>query len=157
MSYFKRAELVSGIGVGAVGIVGIIAALLLPVGSESVTLYKNGQFIGHQQENIWLIGELGTPRAASILATLAILAIIVTIASLLHASHHLAIDLAALWGVALLLVGSVYVTSTWTSYLFLPTALLAAITPVLATIYHLQSSRPPKKTQEPPPEKGGDA
>jgi hypothetical protein len=93
------------------------------------------------------------------LATLAILALIVTIASLLHASHHLTIDLAALWGIALLLIGTVYVTSTWTSYLFLPTALLAAITPVLATIYHLLSSRPPKKTEEPPPPPGtgGDA
>jgi hypothetical protein len=160
MSYFKRAEIVSGIGVLAVGILGIIAALLLPVHSESVTLYQNGQFIGHRQENVWLIGEVGVPRAASMLATLAILVLIVTIASLLHASHHLTIDLAALWGIALLLIGTVYVTSTWTSYLFLPTALLAAITPVLATIYHLLSSRPPKKTEDlppPPPGTGGDA
>jgi hypothetical protein len=159
MSYFKRAEIVGGIGVLAVGILGIIAALFLPVHSESVTLYQNGQFLGHRQENVWLIGEVGVPRAASMLATLAILALIVTIASLLHASHHMAVDLAALWGIALLLIGTVYVTSTWTSYLFLPTALLAAITLVLATMYHLLSSRPPKKKEEPspPPEAGGDA
>jgi hypothetical protein len=71
----------------------------------------------------------------------------------------MAVDLAALWGIALLLIGTVYVTSTWTSYLFLPTALLAAITLVLATMYHLLSSRPPKKKEEPspPPEAGGDA
>jgi hypothetical protein len=157
MSYFKRAEMVCGIGVGAVGILGIIAALFLPVQTQSVTIYQNGQFIGHRQDNVWLVGEVGTRRALSILATLGVLAIIVTVASLLHASHHLPIDLAALWGVALLLVGTVYVTSTWTSYLFLPTALLAAMTAVLATIYHLQSSRPTRKTKEPPPETGGDA
>ncbi|MGO8950197.1 MAG: hypothetical protein ACLQUY_21575 [Ktedonobacterales bacterium] len=139
MSYFKLAEMVSGVGVTAVGLLGIIAAFLLPARSETVTISRNGQYIGQYQQNVWLLQELGTLRAASILATVGILAIIVAIASLLHVTQRLPIDLAALWGATLLLVGTVSITSQWTTYLFLPTAFLAVVAAVMATIYQLLS------------------
>ena len=148
MGYFKRAEMVSGVGVGAVALLGIIAALLLPVQSDIVTTYRNGQLIGQHQQNVWLLQELGTLKGLSILATLGALAIVVAIAALLHVAQHLPIDLAALWGAALLLAGVVYITSRWTSYLFLPCALLAALAAVLATTYQVLVTN--RKTPMPP-------
>jgi len=139
MSYLKRAEMVSGVGVGAVGLLGIIGAFLLPVRTNNITLSQNGQIVGHLQQNVWLLQEVGAPKAASMLATLGVLALVVAIAALLHVSHHLAIDLAALWGTAALLVGTVYITSSWTSYLFLPAALLAVVSGVIASIYQVRS------------------
>ncbi len=148
MAYLKRAEMVSGIGVGAVAVLGIIAALLLPVHSDIVTTYRNGQSLGQHEQSVWLLQELGTPKAAGLLATLGALAIVVAMTSVLHARQNLPIDLAALWGATLLLVGAVYVASTWTSYLFLASAFLAILAAVLAIINQLTSTN--RKTPAPP-------
>ena len=152
MAYLKRAEMVSGIGVGAVAVLGIIAALLLPVHSDIVTTYRNGVSLGQHQQSVWLLQELGTPKAAGLLATLGALAIVVAMTSVLHVRQNLPIDLAALWGATLLLVAAVYVASTWTSYLFLASAFLAILTAVLAIINQLISTN--RKTPAPPRSSG---
>ena len=142
MSYLKRAEIISGVGVAATCLLGILMALLLPVRTQTVSVSQSGQLIGRVQQNVWFVQELGTSRAAGILGMLGVLAVVAAIAALFHASNRLAVDLAALWGATLLLVGTVYATSTWASYLFLPPALLAVCSAVVATIYQIAASRP---------------
>jgi hypothetical protein len=144
MSYFKRAEIVSGVGVTATALLGVLMALLFPVHTQTVSIYQSGELVGRAQQNVWFMQELNTPRAASILGMLGVLALAVTVAVLLHASHTLPVDLAALWGATLLLVGTVYVTSMWASYLFFLPALLAVASAVLASIYQIATSRPRK-------------
>jgi CBS-domain-containing membrane protein len=126
-------------------VLGIVMALIFPVRSYTVTTVQSGQFIGHTQQNVWFVQQLGLARAAAILATLLALAIVVTIAVLLHSAGRLPLDLAALWAATLLLVGTVYVTSTWANYLFWPTALVAVIAALVASIYQIVSSRPPRR------------
>jgi hypothetical protein len=126
-------------------LLGIAIALLFPIHSNTITTYQNGQFIGRTQQNVWFVQELGPARSAGILATLLALAIVVTIAVLLHSAQRLPVDLAALWAATVLLLGTIYVTSTWTSYLFWPTALVATIAALVASVYQIASSRPPRR------------
>ena len=151
MTYLKRAEIISGVGVAATCLLGILMALLLPVRTQTVSTSQGGQLIGRVQQNVWFVQELGTSRAAGILGMLGILAVVAAIAALFHASNGLAVDLAALWGTTLLLVGMVYATSMWASYLFLPPALLAVCSAVTATIHQIAASRPRKPN---PPDSG---
>jgi len=144
MSYLRRAELVSGVGACAMALLGIAMAFLFPIRSTTITTYQNGQFIGRTQQNVWFVQQLGPARSAGILATLLALAIVVTLAVLLHSAQRLPVDLAALWVATVLLVGTVYITSTWTSYLFWPTALVATIAALVASVYQIASSRPPR-------------
>jgi hypothetical protein len=150
MSYLKRAEIISGVGVAATCLLGILMALLLPLYSQNVSVYQGGQLVGRVQQNVWFMQELDTSRAAGILGMLGVLAVAVAVAALFHASHRLPVDLAALWGTTLLLVATVYVTSRWTSYLFLPSALLATCSAVVATIHQVASFRPRKPTPPDP-------
>jgi hypothetical protein len=150
MSYLKRAEIISGVGVAATCLLGILMALLFPVESQEVSVYQGGQIVGRGQQQVWFVQELGTTRAAGILGMLGVLAIAVAVAALFHAWHRLPVDLAALWGTALLLVAMVYVTSRWASYLFLPAALLAICSAVVASIHQIAASRPRKPTSPDP-------
>jgi hypothetical protein len=150
MSYLKRAEIISGVGVAATCLWGILMALLFPVHSQTVSVYQSGQLVGRVQQNVWFMQELGTSRAVGILGMLGILAVAVAIGALFHASHGLPVDLAALWGASLLLVGTVYVASMWASYLFLPAALLAVCSAIAASIYQIAASRPRKPTSPDP-------
>jgi hypothetical protein len=144
MSYLKRAEIISGVGVAATCLLGILMALLFPVRSQTVSIYQSGQLVHRVQQNVWFMQELGTSRAASILGMVGVLAVAVAVAALFHASNTLAVDLAALWGATLLLVGTVYVTSMWAGYLFLPSTILAVCSAVVATIHQIAASRPRK-------------
>jgi len=126
-------------------LLGIVMAFLLPIRSDTVTTYQNGQFLGRTQQNVWFVQELGLARSAAILATLLALAVVVTIAVILHCSQRLPVDLAALWAATLLLIGTVYVTSTWTTYLFWPTALVATVAALAASVYQILGSRPPRR------------
>ena len=126
-------------------LLGIVIAFIFPIRSDTVTTYQGGQFIGREQQNVWFVQEVGLPRSLAILATLLALAVVVTIAVLLHASQRLPVDLAALWAAAVLLVGTVSVTSTWTSYLFWPTALVAIVAALVASVYQIVGSRPPRR------------
>jgi hypothetical protein len=145
MEYLRRAELVSGVGASGMALLGIVMAFLIPIRSNTVSTYQHGQFLGSTQQNVWFVQELGLARSAAILATLLALAVVVTIAVLLHCSQRLPVDLAALWAATLLLVGTVYVTSTWTSYLFWPTALVSVVAALAASIYQILASRPPRR------------
>ncbi len=139
-AHFKNAEVICGVGVAVIGLIAIIIALLLPIRSENVSTYKNGQFVGQYHQNVWLLQELGALKTGSILGTVAVLVVVVAMIAALHAAHHLPIDLLAMWGATILLAAAVYVCSTWTSYLFLPTALLAVFAAILASVYQLLSS-----------------
>jgi hypothetical protein len=150
MSYLKRAEIISGVGVAATCLLGILMALLLPVRTQTVSVSQGGQLIGRAQQNVWFVQELGNSRAAGILGMLGVLAVVTAIAALFHVSNGLAVDLAALWGATLLLVGTVYATSMWASYLFLLPALLSVCSAVAATIYQFAASRP-RKPNSPDP------
>ena len=150
MSYLKRAEIISGVGVAATSLLGIILALLFPVQSQTVSVYQGGRLVARVQQNVWFVSELGTSRAAGILGMLGVLAAALAVAALFHASHRLPVDLAALWGATLLLVATVYVTAMWASYLFLPSALLALCSAVLASIHQIAGSRPRKPTSPDP-------
>jgi hypothetical protein len=146
MGNLQRAEIISGVGVAATCLLGILMALFVPVRTQTVSTSQGGQVVGRVQQNVLFIQELGTSRAVGILAMLGILAVGVMVATLFHASHHLIVDLVALWGATLLLVATVYVTSMWASYLFLTPALLAICSAVVASIYQIASSRSRKPT-----------
>jgi hypothetical protein len=150
MSYLKRAEIISGVGVTATCVLGILVALLFPVNSQTVSIYQGGQLVGRGQQQVWFVHELGTSRAADILGMLGVLAVAVAAAALFHASHRLPVDLAALWGATLLLVATVYVTSRWANYLFLPSALLAICSAIVASIHQIAASRPRKPSSPDP-------
>jgi|GEM_PF-2162192 hypothetical protein len=145
MRFLRRAEIVSAFGVAALGVVGILAVFILPVSSDTDYLRKNGQIIGQQVQQVWFMQQVGTAKAISILVMFGLLAAIVLLTALQHALHRLPIDLVALWGATVLLIGLVYLTHSLTAYFFQPCAVLAFLCAVFASIYHAvaRSRKPP--------------
>lgn len=138
MRWLRNAELVSGLLTLVVGLASIAVAVLVPWGESSQRLYSNGKLIETRTHTTSLTQQIGLGPEIGVLLALGTLVLWVAVAATLHARSGRSEGLGMVWVAAVVLAVASYVsTGLLLAPLFWPSALMALVCAVFATMRHL--------------------
>lgn len=138
MRWLRTAEMVSGLLTLVVGLAGIAVAVLVPWGESSQRLYSHGQLIETRTYTTSLTQHIGLGPEIGVLLSIGALVLWVVVAASLHARSGRGERLGNVWVAAVALAVASYVsTGLLLAPLFWPSALMALVCAVFATMRHL--------------------
>jgi hypothetical protein len=138
MRWLRNAEMISGLLTLVVGLVSIAVAVFVPWGEASQRLYSDGKLIETRTYATSLTQHIGLELEIGILMSIGVLVLWVVVAATLHARSGRGEGLGTVWGAVVLLAAASYVsTGLLLAPLFWPTALMALLCAVFATMRHL--------------------
>lgn len=139
MTFMRRLEVASGVGVAVLGAAGIVASLALPTAMQRGTaLDARGNVLSVQTTQMGFLQQVGTPMGIAVLTILGVLALCIATVSLARGGHLSLATLIFLWVLAGLLTYAALAATIALGPNFWPSAAFGAICAVLATVQLIQ-------------------